>query len=231
MAFRTHSSGKSRLICSRAAQRGFSLLETIAALAIIALASLALFQSASLWFRLSASAADAADSATSGVIALERFQSLVRGLIYAWPEQADEIFVGGPDGFRGLTRTPLHFADPGPEPVAVRIEPGEEGDALVYRSGLLAWTILDGRQVRSGALGFSYLGADGVWRAAWPPEATPIANPGDDPSLFRTPQLPLAIRLTAQDGTPFAWIADIGGDRSPSPRNQDILDEFDGANP
>ena len=200
---------------------GFSLMEMIAALAIIAAASLALFQSVAFWLRLSTAATGAAASAVSESIDVERFQRLVRGLSYAWPEQPGDIFVGGPSGFRGLTRSPLHFADPGLERVALAVMEEDGELSLAYAAKDISWTVAAARA--GGSLRFSYLGVDGVWRTSWPPETTPMATPIDDPSLFRTPQLPVAIRLDYEGENPFTWVADIGDDPTPAGRTQDII--------
>lgn len=212
---------------SRAA--GFSLMEMIAALAIISAASLALFQSIAFWLRLSTAATGAAASAVSESIDLERFQRLVRGLSYAWPEQPDDIFTGGPAGFRGLTRYPLHFADPGLERVVLSVAEQDGAFSLAYAADGVAWTVAAAGA--GGSLRFSYLGIDGVWRQSWPPDATPMATADDDPALFRTPQLPVAIRLDYEGQPSFSWIADVGDDPTPAGRTQDIIGVSDDAGP
>jgi hypothetical protein len=201
-------------------------MEMIAALAIIATASLALFQSIGFWLRLSSAATDASNAALAASIELERFQTVVRGLTYAWPEQADDQFTGDQNGFSGLTRRPLNFADPGFERVRLSVVRQETFSSLIYSAPDTTWTIATAGP--GGSLAFSYLGIDGVWRAAWPPATAPMANAIDDPALFRTPQLPVAIRLTYAGDKPFAWIADIGDDPTPAARTQDLIGDADG---
>ena len=205
--------------------RGVSLLELIVALAIISLASLALFQSMSVWMRMSASTADAAETAITNAIALERFQILVRGMSVAWPEEETAIFQGSASSFSGLTSSPLHFADPGLEQVNLTIANRNGGSALIYEAGREVWTLVSTEP--GTRLGFEYLGADGQWRQSWPPRELPLIFPQDDPSLFQMPQLPRAIKLYTEGQQQTVWIADIGSDPILPLRPQDVTGTLD----
>ncbi|NJM34748.1 MAG: prepilin-type N-terminal cleavage/methylation domain-containing protein [Rhodomicrobium sp.] len=190
---------------SPAEQLGFSLFELIVALAIVALASAALFQSANQWWRLSARSAAAADSALSAVADQIMFQRVVRGLIYAWPEE-EQLFTGAPNAFSGITRTPLHALAPDIAPVTLAILEGINR-RLVYQAGGFEWTLKD---LGQGRADLSYLGADNVWRSSWPPEQNPEPGPFNDAAFYATPQLPLAIALTiSAPGGSEVWIADV----------------------
>ena len=205
--------------------RGASLLELIVALAIISLASLALFQSMGAWMRISATTANAAETAITNALALERFQILVRGLSIAWPEEESSMFMGTPSNFSGLTTSPLHFADPGLEKVTLSIASQNGTPALMYQAGREVWTLASTRPGTS--LVFEYLGADGNWRANWPPKTLPLIFAQDDPSFFQIPQLPKAIKLTAQGEAQTIWIAEIGNDALLPSRPQDVIGTTD----
>jgi len=206
---------------SRTAQKGLSVLELMIAMAIMALVSIALSQSMLLWFRLSASASNAAERAIADTIRQEQFQTVVRGLMAAWPDEVDATFTGTPDGFRGLTRFPLHFADPGLEVVFVVIAERDDLQVVNYQGGDAQWDFLT--LPGSTELSFSYLGLDGQWRENWPPAEVPLATPGEASPFFEIPPLPIAIRLTMDSDPPAVWVADIGSEPALPFRSQDAL--------
>ncbi|MEM8770369.1 MAG: prepilin-type N-terminal cleavage/methylation domain-containing protein [Pseudomonadota bacterium] len=192
---------------SSKAQKGFSLLELIASLAIVSLVSAALFQSAGQWFRLSARAADAADQTVQRVTDQSLFEYAVSGLAPAWPEQTELLFRGDRNGFSGLSRTPLQTAAPAFVFINISIDRSHAGASVIYASGDTRWNLLS--PIGADA-GFSYLGADGAWRDTWPPAVNPEPGPFNDAAFYSIPQTPLAIRLIADDVRQRrVWIADV----------------------
>ncbi len=202
-------------------QRGFTLLELIAALAIVALVSAALFQSTGQWLRLSTQASDAANESLSGVANQTMFSEVVSGIVQAWPEEIDRRFIGEPAGFSGLTKTPLHGIAPNLSHASMSIVSNGSAAGVIYRSGDIEWIL---KTLDNASAGFSYLGADGVWRSAWPPSETPEPGPFNDAQFYDTPNAPLAIRLTIDGpGGSETWIADIAGNPQLPMRVQDLL--------
>ncbi len=204
------------------AEKGFSLVELVAALAIVSLLSLTLFQSTRAWLDLSTRSANAAERAIGEIVMQSVFAEVVGGMINAWPEETDKLFVGVSQGFSGLTRRPAEGAGQGLVLATFDVRPYQDGQALFYETSQSSWPLFT---VPTGIeAGFTYLGADGVWRSTWPPEINPDPDPLNDNTLYTTPQLPLAIRFSAQGGpAPVTWIADIASASFSEQRDQDLL--------
>lgn len=200
--------------------RGFSLVELLVATAIIAAISAALFQSIGQWLSLSNRAAEAAARSIGAGADRELFAAAVEGLIFAWPEREDETFAGGPQGFSGVTRSAPHALAPSLQKISISVERQDGYGAIVYRGDNLAWGL---RQSPGLSAEFSYLGADGVWRPAWPPADNPTLDPLNDPSSFPIPQTPLAIRIDMRDQRGAStWIAEVASDFRIPLRNRDL---------
>lgn len=202
-------------------QRGFSLLELIASLAIVSLVSAALFQSIAGWMRLSARAGAAADETLASIAGQHMFDRAVGGLVFAWPEETNSRFIGAADGFSGLSKRPLQGLFPGLTDIQIVIQSAEadERGRVAYISDQANWTL----QEFDGSATFSYFGADGAWRSSWPPAVNPEPGPFADAQFFNTPQLPEAIRLTYTVGeAEYVWIADISGNPRIPQRLQDL---------
>ena len=194
------------LTASRYRNAGFSILEVLIALAITSLASLALFQSMTAWFAISAKTTGAAQRALGDVVHDRQFRAVVGGLMPSWPEQADEVFIGKPTFFSGLTTASLHRREQGLDVVSLELirDPSDTSYALSYAAEDAGWPLRKFYGVESA--NFSYLGADGVWYNEWPPATNPEPGPFNDAQIYPTPPLPLAIRMQA-NGTSFGSTA------------------------
>ena len=203
-------------------QAGLTLTETLVALALASIVLLALFQSASMWLTLSGRSAAAAENALTGTLAARQFDRVVRGLTPSWPEDAVNQFRGGPQGFSGLTRRPLQALSPMLSPAAMEIVQDGVVSRLAYRSGSTNW-MLESMEPGSGE--FSYLGADGGWRRAWPPENAPESGPFNDARFLPPPALPLAVKLSYRDpqGRRRDLIAPIVSDPALPLRDRDLV--------
>ncbi|MDZ7628379.1 MAG: prepilin-type N-terminal cleavage/methylation domain-containing protein [Parvularculaceae bacterium] len=204
----------------RSRQGGFTLLELLIALAISSVVLTIFVQSLSQQARMNTRIRDAAARALSRSIEEARFRTIIDGLTPAWPEAKGEFFVGTAGALRGLTRTPLS-ASRALVPVFVTIEPVEPAFALRYKEGATDWTIAR----FSAEARFTYLGADGVWYDAWPPEENPDPGSFGDAAFFETPQLPRAVRLETGDSD---WIAPVGRTVTLPVRERDLLPGTDG---
>ncbi len=193
----------------------------MASLAIVSLVSAALFQSMAAWMRLSARASAAADQSLTAIAGQQMFDRAVGELTFAWPEETASRFIGASDGFSGLSAAALQGIYPRLAAIQVSLErPSDtQRGRIVYQSGATNWTL----QEFDGTASLSYLGADGDWRANWPPSTNPEPGPFADAAFFETPQLPLAIRVSFSDGdTAKAWIADIYSDPRIPQRPRDL---------
>lgn len=178
-------------------------METLLALAIMSVASLALFQSTATLLRLSERTTNAALRSQDEAVLQQSFAGLVGGLVPAWPKDKKNVFNGTSAGFSGLTRKPFHTLEIGLSPFSLSLENDGRESLLVYRSGKTEWIL----QTFPGAdAQFLYLGVDNLWRKSWPPEATPEAGKFSDAQYFDPPAFPLAIQLQTAN-TEVVWIA------------------------
>ncbi len=180
-------------------ERGFSLLETLFALAIMSIASLALFQSTSSMLSLSDRAVKAGERTVNKSLDRLAISRVIDGMMPHWPHQPGTAFEGQSRALRGLSSAPLSANMGGPELVMLRLQAGKNGqETLIYspENTQESWEIMTG--LPPGAR-FEYMGIDQEWYAIWPPEVTPERGYFDDGKLQRTPALPQAVRLRAQE--------------------------------
>ncbi len=182
----------------RVRSKGFTLTEVLVALAITSLASLALFQSMGMWITLSAKASQSTERALGNLLQEAQFRTIVSGLTPGWPTIEKEIFIGKANFFSGLTSHQLHLESPVLDVVTVEIKRQEGNTQLNYLAFGTAWTM---ETYQDAVAGFDYLGADGNWYLEWPPAENPEPGPFSDASVYDTPQLPEAIRLTVENAS------------------------------
>ena len=186
---------------------GFTLLETLIALAVMSLVSLVAFQSLSQLGALSTRAGDAAERTVDRALDRAQFVSLLSGVTPAWPEDAANAFRGNARAARGLSVGVPLSETPGLAAFALSID----GDGALVLAG-------DDGPARTlatpaPAARIAYLGTDRLWRESWPPDAPIPFGPADAPEgtvrpdhiLALPPAVPEAIRIEFTDGT--AWIA------------------------
>ncbi|HHL42268.1 MAG TPA: prepilin-type N-terminal cleavage/methylation domain-containing protein [Hellea balneolensis] len=198
---------------------GFTLLETMIALALMSLTSLALFQSATALLRVSDRAVRIASTTIDESIERQTFMDIVSKLVPAWEEDAAHIFTGGPKGFSGLTAADPTAFSPRITPFEIKLVAKNEttpvNNVILYSAG-------QGMKIGSfetANLEFAYLGNDGIWRQSWPPETPPSSGFYDDYKYMDVPQLPLAIRL-GTSGKGVGWVASVANASYPPLRDR-----------
>jgi len=193
----------------QAGQSGFSLLETLLALAIMSMTSLALFQSTASLLRFSERTVNAAFAAEDEAVTQKSFAKLIEGIVPDWPDRKEHQFRGTANGFVGMTSSALHTLDIGLHDFSLSLQRNAQSSTLIYNSQKTQWKL---KEIASEDARFSYLGADNVWRSSWPPKGTPEAGNLGDARFFKPPALPLAIRLQAGDinaNTAMVWIVSM----------------------
>ncbi len=192
---------------------GFSLLETLIALAILSMVTLVMFQSTSSLLRITDRAMAAGDRTLESAIARKAFRTSVGSLIPAWDEQVTLKFKGNPDGFSGLSAAVPSALDHLLQPVAVSLAERNPGEiSLIVTAQGQSWDVEKFRATRAS---FTYLGMDRTWYDIWPPREIPKPGFYDDEKYMDMPLLPLAIRLsgTGADSN-FAWLATVSGSKA-----------------
>ena len=208
-------------------EAGFSLLETLFALAIMSLASVALFQSTSSMLRLSERAVAAGERTVNGGLDRIALSNLVESITPAWPEAEDDVFSGTAQSFRGLTagapraglarltRFEMRLEDAGPNSKVLMYYPQGEGVFESRKNAPNGWMMKAG--FPKGAT-FHYRGVDQKDYPFWPPKEKPSRGYFDnDDMLLKTPPLPEAISLKSAQGA-VLWTAAISRARALPPR-------------
>lgn len=181
--------------------QGFSLLETLIALAILSLASMALFQGTSTLLRVSNKAISIGENTLDHVITTQSLHNLAAGIMAVRGGQGK--FNANTVQFSAMSSNGLLNHDGELEHFTLRlIRDAQNGRTLIYQpsayqSGPTQIPLLTGLD---SSVQFSYLGLDQKWYGIWPPKSPPIPPNTKNIELITMPLLPQAIRL-AHKGT------------------------------
>ncbi len=189
-------------------EAGFSLLETLFALAIMSIASVALFQSTASMLRLSDRAVKAGERTVNGALDRLAVTRLLGAIMPNWPDLEDISFTGESRRLSALSATPISTETSGPQPFTLSFIQAENGThTLIYVAGALleetgedkdkvAWPLIKG--LSAGAR-FEYMGVDQNWYGEWPPDTKPTRGYFNDAELMPAKTIPEAVRLRDQD--------------------------------
>jgi prepilin-type N-terminal cleavage/methylation domain-containing protein len=190
------------------AENGFTLLETLVALAILSVASLALFQSTANMLSLSDRAVSLAERTVDDAVARRVFRASVDNLTPSWPEYPEHVFQGDAHTISAISDAVPRANGEILAPFSWRLQINEPNRvSLVMDAKSEHWDVYE---FRAQAAAFSYLGVDQNWYDIWPPRDVPSNGFFDDVKTLDMPQFPLAVRLTVQtDAKDIVWIAPI----------------------
>lgn len=195
---------------------GFSLIETLFALAIMSLASLALFQSTSSILGLSDRAVKAAERTVNSGLDRLAVHNIIAGFLPSWPTEQDGIFDGKTRTLSGITTGGISQGAVQIERVTLSFVPLSNGkNVLMYNSAQSSggWIIMDNLAEN---MQFEYMGVDTNWYAIWPPKTLPKRGYFDEDLLLNAPSLPQAVR--ARSGNNVIWIARVSRAATPPDR-------------
>lgn len=190
-------------------EAGFSLLETLIALAILSFASMALFQSTSMLLRLTNKSIEIGENVVDQAAARTQFDRIVQTVVPAWQENTEYVFRGDKTSFRGLSSAIPMQGPSQLRPFLMDLRTDAQGQTTL-------WVSSEGEELLLMKLGdqpatFSYLGADHQWYADWPLETPPSLGFFDDAAFMDIPQVPLAIRLYEPSNTTGSMTAYLAG--------------------
>lgn len=195
---------------THARQNGFTLVEVLVVLIMVAMISIVLFQALERAYRLQERFGTELFKVQQGQMAADWYRQTVQGL---YPDQPDgpNLFHGAEQEFSGLSGNPLGDDYGAPTPITwkVRSNPQNGSTELIYsednrETPVLSWR---GTQAR-----FVYLDEQQAPHDRWPP---PLG-------LFA--QLPRQIQLAVKDaGESIIIIASPMGPTAPLLRPQDIF--------
>jgi len=201
-------------LSSKHTEHGFSLMETLVALIIMSMASLALFQSTSSMLSLSDRAVRAGEDAVDQVLDRHAILVVLNSLVPNWPESSNEAFIGDEKVMQGFSSAALSNQI-GLNQFTLRLVPSasQEGNYdLTYvnahdprqtnelgpqqlKDKIDNWTLWSNVGVNAS---FAYQGLDGRWYQKWPPIKTPVTPYFNDAEFFTPPVLPQRIKLHSQ---------------------------------
>ncbi|MGB0906121.1 MAG: PulJ/GspJ family protein [Maricaulaceae bacterium] len=199
----------------RGKDSGFSLLETLFALAIMSLASLALFQSTSSMLKLSDRAVQAGERVLEGTLNRKALTNLIDAILPIWPEEEQGEFKGRHNYLEGLSSDALNAQ--GQKPTLFRLSLKKQG--FGFNSSSLIYHLIADAKIENkdeewvlfsnipSTAKFSYMGIDHTWYETWPPEPLPVSGYFNDHLFAEPAPLPEVIKLEA-DGK-ILWIGRI----------------------
>jgi general secretion pathway protein J len=204
-----------------AAQRGFTLLEMLVVLVLVALISTLLLEGISQVLLLRERFLGVLQRTQQGAVQAYWFRSSVAGLLPDYPTERPDIvfqarspqlFEGQSDTLSGLTLAALDANGGVPTPFSWRLLRANQQTTLQYQNQAGEyWTVM----VWPGEQGeFRYQDKAGKWYEQWPPAL------GLEP-----PQLPSAVLLTGlRQQQAFTWLVPILG-REAAALDYRLLDE------
>lgn len=185
---------------------GFSLLETLVALAIMAVASLALFQSTTAMLSVSDRAVNTAERTLQNALDRRAIDGLLSSLIPAWKEETAAEFTGSATRLSGITSQSLSTASYGAARFTLYLERDNSGTLqLIYGDELPAakpsrgagnntapsrWVI---QSSLPAAARFAYQDTQKTWHESWPPPPPRTSSTVD--ALLGPTALPQTIAL------------------------------------
>lgn len=190
------------------AERGFTLLETLMALAIMSIISLAMFQSLGQMLAVSDRAVRISNESFDQFANEASYRDFVGDIIGTWTQDAPFIFRGGAQQMSGLAVSPLivdqHTGAQNFQLFIQRVpvetnkpsqfnlmldSPGLSANAIGQRPQPILATF-EGQNPR-----FIYISYDQAQRVDWPPNAAPSPGIFNDHIYMDIPRLPHAIGL------------------------------------
>ena len=187
--------GEANKIIYAKEEEGFSLFEVLIALAIMSVVSLALFQSTTQLLSVSEKSVSVTGNTLDDFVLNETFQSLVVGIVPAWPEDEENIFRGDEAGFSGLVAGSTLLQQGGVKPFSANVSVQNALGNQSFIDFQFDGAPLISQPVEGVSYEFSYLGWDQKWYNFWPPEEIPSTGFEGDNLFLEMPQLPEAIRL------------------------------------
>jgi len=188
---------------------GFSLLETMIALAILSIASLVLFQSTGSMLRMSDRSVKVGENIIDHALRRGHVETLVTQLVPSWSHGEEPAFIGDEDQFSGISRmisqaNKSHFSH-----FTLQLDGDSDGKLkLNLQLNDEVWSLQAG--VLEGSK-FNYLTPTNVWVSKWPPDTKhqKYRKVGDKDFLAQYDlKLPTAIRLVDSEGR-IVWVIPI----------------------
>jgi prepilin-type N-terminal cleavage/methylation domain-containing protein len=186
--------------------RGFTLVEMLVTLTLVALVTGLLWQALATVARLELSLARTRTLSDDDALRRAWLELALTGVVTG-PSGDARHFAGQADTLTAYSTMPPWSGTLGPEAMTLELVDDPDGQHLLARRSdggaaqeLWRWPATDGH--------FEYLGPRGEWHARWPPP------------LGEAPRLPTAVRLSGPPGGPV--LVPITTGQNPMLRRQDV---------
>jgi len=196
---------------------GFSLLETMVALAILSIASLALFQSTGSMLRMSDRTVKVGESIIDRALTRRHLEALVNQLVPSWEHGEEPAFMGDEEQFSGISRMAFNADQVGFSHFLIRLEP--DSNSQLTLSLQLDDDVSSLQFGVSNGARFNYLTPTNKWIAIWPPNIQEEKFGEKDFLAQYNLKLPEAIRLI-DSNRDIIWVI-------PVPDAQNVPDTID----
>ena len=205
-------------------EQGFSLIEVMVGLAIMAIISMLIFSSLLSQVRQADIVRTSTREAFDRIADRRLVETVVSSTVPAWAEDQENAFRGSPSGMSGIGAFSLFSETSRLQPYEVGLREAVDGQVLEVTTQEGRWTLPD---VPAG-VSFRYLGGDGQWYPSWPLQMPANAGLAEMEKFFANQGLPRMVALWDEEaGAPAGFEIPLENTDTLGVRVRDLAGEFE----